>query len=692
MTSKLTPEQRLAVLGHQLNGTLVDQIRQREPIERRWIEDIRQYYGRTDDFASKITDDKDTGGTGKKGGFNRTRSKVNTGAGRLGDLLFPGNDKNWGIGPSPVPEIVSRLGDETPAEYQGQTFVDEQGRKITEGDVAARQMDIAKTRARSMELEIEDQLNACSYGAEARLALFDAAKLGTGIIKGPIVEGRMRKAWVRGPNGQHQLVVLNDRKPAARRVTPWDFVPDMAATTIKSADFAFERVYTTRDRLPGLASKWGFNQAALERVLAAKPGSLAVSVTQSMNEMRAMSGMQPASTDNRYEIWLYNGFIDTEHLLSIGAALPEDNDDALQASYPGMVWMCGNEIIKAAVSPLDTGDLPYSLFVWEPDEACIFGFSIPFLTRNSQTNIDNATESLVENGRLSSGGQIVVRKGVCSPENGKYEITPNKVWVDNSKVGEAKDAFYTYEFQNHQAQISAMINHLSQMMDEESLIPVLAQGEQGIASDTLGGMAMLMNAALTTVRQQVKRWDDDVTVPNITRFYDWNMLNNKKDSIKGDFEVSATGTSTLLAREIIGRQLFEVLRDFGSHPILANWTKIENLYKQFIATTHIKPEEAVRSEEEYGAYMKRLQEQQQAQGGEGDWRMAKIELDRMRLQFDAEKSVREEQMMIYRLRLEAKISEQEFNTRLAELDKNLNADLYKFQTEAKIKLDTGQGF
>ena len=50
---------------------------------------------------------------------------------------------------------------------------------------------------------------------------------------------------------------------------------------------------------------------------------------------------------------------------------------------------------------------------------------------------------------------------------------------------------------------------------------------------------MLMNAANTVRRRQVKLWDDNVTKPMIRDFYHFNMLHSDDETIKGDFNVEA---------------------------------------------------------------------------------------------------------------------------------------------------------
>jgi hypothetical protein len=62
---------------------------------------------------------------------------------------------------------------------------------------------------------------------------------------------------------------------------------------------------------------------------------------------------------------------------------------------------------------------------------------------------------------------------------------------------------------------------------------------------------MLMGAANITVKDQVKFFDEGITKPFIRALYYWNMNFNPKEDIKGDFEVRAEGSTTLIAKEVL---------------------------------------------------------------------------------------------------------------------------------------------
>jgi hypothetical protein len=672
----------LDMWGEDLRAQVFENIGQRLEIEQRWVDDIAQYYGYRQNSGSKDLPNR---------GFNRTRSKVNAGTGRIGDLLFPGDDKNWTLRPSPVPDLVQKLGDNTPVQYEGQQVLGPDGQPITQGMVAKRKVEIATEKCHKMELHIHDQLNNSRYGSEARAALFDSALLGTGILKGPVVEGFMRKAWVQKAGGAQELVMAHQKRPVARRISPWNFVPDMQATRVSECDIIFERFYQTKFGLKNMVTKHGFNSRAFDTALMLGAGASHIMPTQSMQQLRQLTGIQPITGDNRWEIWKAHCVVDTEQLIQIGAALPEENADRLMDQYPAICWFIGNQIIKAVVSPLDTGEMPFSVFTWEPDESCIFGFGVPHLSRNSQATLNQAADDMLENANKTAGGQVVVRKKAIEPANGKWEIEPNKLWYATDKIGEAKHAFEVYRFDNHQQAYQNVITIASQFMDEETLIPNIMNGEQGVPNPTTGGTAMMLNAALTTTRQKIRRWDDDVTTGMLTRFYDWNMLNNPDDSIKGDFEVIPTGTTTMLMREILAMQLMQIMSQFSNHPILGGWTKVETLYKEFIKTTNIPPDLAVRSQEEYDQWMQQQKQAQQGQGPspeqmEHEWRMARVQNEREANQIKLQELASQERIALMELRLKDKISSQEFERKMYDLETRMKVKLHEFNTSIKVEM------
>lgn len=98
-------ESALAGFVGELERTAQEQVTKKILIEQRWIEDLRQYHGRySAETEKRLKESK------KSQVFaNLTRPKTHAWAARLGDMLFPTDERNWGIQPTPVPELVDKM-------------------------------------------------------------------------------------------------------------------------------------------------------------------------------------------------------------------------------------------------------------------------------------------------------------------------------------------------------------------------------------------------------------------------------------------------------------------------------------------------------------------------------------------------------------------------------------------------------
>jgi hypothetical protein len=146
------------------------------------------------------------------------------------------------------------------------------------------------------------------------------------------------------------------------------------------------------------------------------------------------------------------------------------------------------------------------------------------------------------------------------------------------------------------------------MADDVTALPMLAQGEMGGAPDTASGMSMLLNSSNVVLRRVVKAFDDDITTPLITRFYDWNMQFNDKEEIKGDFEVDARGSSTLLVKETQTQALVTMMQ-LAESPVFGPLVKHAELFRKVAQAQHITPHDVIVSDEEIKA-MEEAQAQQ----------------------------------------------------------------------------------
>ncbi|HDN9804035.1 TPA: hypothetical protein P2N04_001090 [Aeromonas salmonicida] len=710
MVEQLSP---LDLFGASRFRDIEHQLQQRSLVEQRWLDDLRQYRGEYEpDFIKELERAK------KSQAFvNITREKTDAWAAQMGDMLFPVDDKNYGIAPSPDPKL-SML---AKGVQQG---MDGQQQPTTEAQQAAEVLAAAQAAATAMEKTIDDQLIACDYNAESRRMLHYAAKIGTGIIKGPIVESAIKQAWLPSQDGSWSVEIVKDLKPGARCVLPWDFVPDMGATRWDDCEFVYEREYMTKKELRRLLNleSMGFISTQVEKLLAQDPSSTRTRYAEFVDQIRYLCGLNPTNQDSRFEVWTYHGPIPVEVLQVAGVDITEMEG----REFDGVAIFSGDVILKVTINPMDTMEWPYSVYVCEPDEGSIFGLSMPYLMRHPQRIINSAWRAMLDNAAKTVGPQVVVNKRLISPVDGNWEATPFKVWEmdSNQQYAEVQKAFGVFHFDSRQSDMANILQLALSLLDREAGVPMISQGEQGQVTPTLGGMSMLMNAANAVRRQQVKEYDDNITKPMIRRFYNWNMQFGEDAAIKGDFEVQARGTSALLVKEIQTAQLTQILDKYTQNPTFAPMFKPYEAMKTLFQSMHIDNAKVLRSQEEYDAAIKQQQEagqqdpqlvklqmeQQLAQAkfehetqlaqmkSAGALQMAQMQasLKQQELQFSSqfklatmqlqhEDSQRRERIELMKLAQNKQMSQAQLMIELEKLDKEQAHDTQKFMAEVKMK-------
>lgn len=189
--------------------------------------------------------------------------------------------------------------------------------------------------------------------------------------------------------------------------------------------------------------------------------------------------------------------------------------------------------------------------VWQRREGSWAGKGVSRQMRTCQRGLNAAARNLMDNAGLSGGPQIVVNRGAVVPADGSWTITPRKLWysADDADSVNVKEAFMVVNIQCLQRELMDIIMWFLKMAEDVTGLPMLIQGQQGKAPDTVGGMTMLFNNANAVLRRIARLFDDRVTVPHLTRYYEYLLIYGQNDSEKGDFQIKARGSSALVERD-----------------------------------------------------------------------------------------------------------------------------------------------
>ena len=581
-------------------------------IERRWREDEAAFDGIGNepgsgnsmmDYASGEAPARgNSGPVRSKAKINVVRGKHEVAVGRLNDILFPTDERNWALKVTPVPNMVKALKDDRqPIDTTtGQPMVDKDGNPVKASDIARAQMDLAKDAMKGMETAIDDQLTECQYNAECRKVISFAAKVGTGIIKGPSVIKRTRKAWLPQEGGDWSvptMQIVEENAPASKQIDHWKVFPAPGTgEDVRRSPYMLEAGELLPRELRDLVGMEGYLSDQIKLVLTEDPMRTSPYFNSDKKGMEIRR-----STINRgaaYETWEYNGDVDVEDLMALG--LDPAQMDTEGKSLSACVLFVNERPIKVQLHILDTGDNIYDFFQWTQVAGSPWGIGVVRMGIWWGAIIQAAWRSMLDNARDSAGANIVVGKGV-EPADGKWEITGKKIWKIVGDFDDANKAFAQFQVGNNQAEMQALIEMALKFLDIETQIPMLFQGEKSKdLPDVLGIVDVVVDSSNVAIRSRVKIWDDQVTTPHLRRYYDWNMQYNERADIKGDFSVVARGASELLERDKQARALISSFKLRGTPEVDAeiDWGKATRKIFEALRLDVLKtPEEKKRDAE-----------------------------------------------------------------------------------------------
>ena len=603
---------RLSALGHKLHNDAQTQVQLRQTTEERWYQDVRQFNGLYDPGTFSDADQY-----GSRVFVPLTRRLVNLCEARLFDMLFQSDTRFYVIEPTPVPDLhqADQLTSQLPGDMPVQL---PEGPQATAGSIQSAikaLIEEAKSQADAMQREIDDQLAECRFTQTARDVIHDAILLGTGVIKGPFPMAKKSKRWS-SVGGVHTLEVVKDLKPVASRVDLWNFFPDMSTTTINDCEIVFERHYMTRRQVADLANMPDVDPDALREILAGEPGVPAGNYRERLRSINGANG----APDKRYEVWEYHGPITHQELVDCGCQddLPEEDDPLVQ--YTGIVWFCEGVVFKAALNPMDSGELPYRVFTWQKDESSIFGYGLPYEIRDQQVSANSAWRAMHDNMGLCVMPQVVLDESGVEPVNGSNALEPGKFWRNKRPGSDARQAIQFINIDSRLQELQAIFAQSKALIEEVGTMPGFMQGQDAPAKMQSATEASISwTAANLWVRRCVRNWDDDITSPLISGFYDFNMQWSTKEEIKGDVNIKALGISYLAELEgQAGRMqaLAQAAQGLGL-PMSTQYAMLRELSRSL----KLDPDRWLPTEQE----VRKIKQSEEKQGPKQDPAMAKVD-------------------------------------------------------------------
>ena len=588
--------------------------------EQRWLKAYRNYRGLygsdvqfTDAEKSRIF-------------VKVTKTKTLAAYGQIVDVLFGNNKFPLSVNPSVLPDGVAEsvhlnidpraeagqaalsaaMSSPAPRPYlidgdtelkPGETLIDLQARlggmeqklepvseKIIEGDgttATSVTFHPAMVAAKKMEKKIHDQLQESGATTHLRSMAFEMALLGTGVMKGAFAVDKEYPNW--NEDGEYDPIVKT--VPECDHVSIWDFYPDPEAKDMDEAEYVVQRHKMSRTQLRKLKSRPFFMEDGVQNAIDKGPD-----YTQKYWEM-TMEDDDTQPTSERWEVLEFWGYVDTKLLEEHGVDIPSELSELDEVNCN--VWISNGEVLRFVLNPFKPTRIPYYAVPYEHNPYSFFGVGIAENMDDTQTLMNGFMRMAIDNAAMS--GNLIIEVDETNLVPGQdLSVYPGKIF--RRQGGAPGQAIFGTKFPNVAQENMQLFDKARVLADESTGFPSFAHGQTGVqgVGRTASGISMLMSAANGSIRTVVKNVDDYLIRPLGKAFFAFNMQFDFDDDIKGDLEVHASGTESLMANEVRSQRLMQFLQ-VAQNPVLAPFAKMDYIIREIAKSMDLDPDKVTNS-------------------------------------------------------------------------------------------------
>jgi hypothetical protein len=579
--------------------------------ETRWLDSYRNYrgiYGPDVQFTS----------TEKSKAFIKvTKTKVLAAYAQIVDVLFAGSKFPVGIEPRMNPNNVSdavsfdpneltadKIKDKVGVDYKPKTsiarpdIVNDLGvykeqLKPIENDLQDKAgtapgsitYEPARRAALLMERRMHDQLEESNASKHLRSVAFETCLFGTGVLKGPFAQDKEYPRW----DEEGNYDPLYETIPKVEYVSIWDFYPDPDARNMEEAEFTVQRHRLNRSQIRALKNRPHFRDESIE---------LAISYGASYDREYWEDTLEDnANTDSveRFEVMEYWGILDKELAEQADIDIPDAymERDQIQVN----AWICNGQILRLVLNPFTPMRIPYHAVPYELNPYSFFGIGVAENMADTQLLLNGFLRMSVDNAALS--GNLIIEVDETNLVPGQdMEIYPGKVF--RRQAGAPGQAIFSTKFQNVSQELIMMFDKARQLADEATGIPSYSHGMGGVmgVGRTASGMSMLMGAAAQNIKAVVRNVDDYLLSPLGRSLFSFNMqFNFDKDLAKGDLEVKARGTESLMRNEVRSQRLLQFMQ-MAANPAMQPFVKYDYILRELAASMDLDEDKILNDQRE----------------------------------------------------------------------------------------------
>jgi len=597
--------------------------------EKRWLKAYRNYrglYGPEMSFRSNEN---------SKVFVKITKTKVLASFGQIIEVLFGSGKFPIGVEPTPVPEEMAEYAHLKPQQMQQQNGAANgngedinpygfpgDGKEIPKGATADMlmenlaqnyealgldegpapdprsmpQIEPARLAAEKLQKVLHDQLEETDAIKILRHVFFEMCLLGTGILKGPFTEDKVYHKWETDPETQEDTYIAKIKSvPKLEAVSCWDFYSDPNSTNMNDAEYVIQRHSFNRQQFVDLMKRPLFDADAIRACLEMGANYQTRGYESSLYDRENIENLYK----NRFEVLEYWGLLDKRIAKEIGFDHDDDELDVVSVN----AFICGNKVLRCTINPFTPTRLPYMVCPYEINPYQFFGVGIPENMDDSQAIMNGHARMAIDNLALSGNLVFDIDETLLVPGQ-DMKVFPGKIFRRQS--GQPGQAIHGLKFPSTTTENMMMFDRFRQLADESTGIPSYSHGTTGVQTTTrtAAGMSMLMGAAALNIKTVIKNIDDYLLKPLGKTLFYWNMqFNDEKPEIKGDLDIKARGTSSLMQKEVRSQRLMTFMQT-AANPSLAPFVKWHTILKEVAKSLDIDPEQVINDPDKAAIFAK----------------------------------------------------------------------------------------
>jgi len=508
----------------------------------------------------------------------------------LYEILFPPDEKPWGIKPTPMPELqpqqMRMIHDQINGELQQfMQLAGAEGLPIPVDMVRARITQLiakaeeeigkyAREQNGKIEAKIDDILTESGWYEALSSLIWDFTTFKACFLKGPVLKNEPTLEWDDGGNPiVRDSIVMHWECPS-----PLDIYPAPSSNRIGDS-YLIERHRLTKSDLIAMQGCDGYNQDAIKTILAEISYGAAAQDIHTPDDSQPVRGAvginntlisDPESKIDALQFW---GPVQGLKLLEYGIDRAEIDDPFKE--YHAEIWLVGNAVIKMLLNADPLGRIPYYKASFREIKGMFWGKGIPDIIGDIQDMCNATARNLVSNLSIASGPQVGLDISQLAQGEKITQMFPWKIWqLDTSGTSINKPPLSFWQPEIHAGELLRIYEFFSMEADNKLGVPRYAYGAPASpganrAINTATGLSMMMNNSSRGIKRVLQNLDINLIAESVKRLHEWLMLYRQDPLLmQGDIKIVARGSQSLVAREAQQVRRNEFLR-LISNPMLA---------------------------------------------------------------------------------------------------------------------------